>query len=192
MWPRGSRARRGARSRKGRRWAPPWAASPRWAARAAAPPSPAPDGTSPCAAAASTAAPTAPPAGRSSSNSNDTWGISWVASTGALFDRLVFVLTDASDQGATLTVSAGGVSTALANLGNANRKIVSVFFDELVSSAGIVLTNTRGSSLFLNDGFGIDDVAVNLVQPAAQVPLPAGLALLAGALGTLAALRRRA
>jgi hypothetical protein len=122
-------------------------------------------------------------------DSNDTWGISWTATTGSLFDRLVFVLTDVADQGVTWTMQVGETVTSLSGLGNGSRKIVSVLFDDSVSSAQLTFANMRRGVYATNDGFGIDDVAVNVAP--APVPLPAGVLLLTGALGILGLWRRR-
>jgi hypothetical protein len=122
-------------------------------------------------------------------DSNDTWGLSWAVATGSRFDRLIFVLTDAADAGAIWTMTVGETVTSLSRLGNGNRRIVSVLFDDPVDSAELTFANTRRGVFTTNDGFGIDDAAVNVAP--APVPLPAGVALLTGALGILGVCRRR-
>lgn len=119
-------------------------------------------------------------------DSNDTHGIRWdVSLGGGLFDRLVLTLTDAADSGATLRILVDGVMHSLSALPNGNRKIVAIDFGEAVSSATVFFGNYRNGQPRLNDGFSIDDVAVN------AVPLPASALLLIAGLGGMAALRRR-
>ncbi|MEM6610269.1 MAG: VPLPA-CTERM sorting domain-containing protein [Pseudomonadota bacterium] len=127
-------------------------------------------------------------------DSNDTYGILWNADLGgALFKSLTFVLTDGSDVGAYLRVSAAGSDYELRSGGrlpNGYSSLVTITFEDYVQSALVELVNyttSGGTALRRNDGFSIDGVQVEL----APVPLPAaGLMLVAG-LGGLAALRRR-
>ena len=115
-------------------------------------------------------------------DSNDTTGIVWDAELdGALFDEVAFSLSDATDQGATLSVIAGGETASFSGLGNGNVQWVIVSFMDSVDMATITLSNNDQ----LNDGFGIDDATI------AAVPLPAGLLLLGTALGGLGIARRR-
>jgi hypothetical protein len=121
-------------------------------------------------------------------NAADTLGVEWNASLGGReFTSLFFAIRDATDQGAKLTVAAGGQSvefTALLNggnrLGNNNEQIVFVDFGGAVDSALITMTNNRN-----NDSFSIDGAAIT------PVPLPAAGWLMIAGLGGLAALRRR-
>lgn len=114
-------------------------------------------------------------------DSNDTLGISWMVDLGgSLFNRIAFVMTDATDTGAKLTISAGGVSEEFSGLGRSNQQIVLVSFASLQSLASITLQHNR-----INDGLSVDDIAVG------AVPLPAGGMLLLTGLGAVAAMRRR-
>ncbi|GFE52193.1 hypothetical protein So717_39460 [Roseobacter cerasinus] len=128
-------------------------------------------------------------------DSNDTWGISWSLNTGTLFDRVSFVINDASDVGAFLRITAGNDTKELrtgGRLPNGNARTVEIDFGQAVSSAEITLGNffTSGGDRFrLNDGFSIDGIAVASVpdgnEDPAPVPLPASVLLLGAALGGL-------
>mgnify|MGYP001796214899 FL=1 len=123
--------------------------------------------------------------GEFSLNSNDTFGIQWDAGTGDLFNRVVFGMSDATDQGATLTITADDGTTSEfeilnSNLGDGNAQLVIIDFDELIGSATISL-----ESSIEDDGFAIDGVSVGVV------PLPAAGLLLIGGLGVLGAMSRR-
>ena len=119
-------------------------------------------------------------------DSNDTFGIRWIASlaNNTKFTQLAFSLSDAVDQGATLTVAAAGdfitADLDLSDQNNGTLQWVVVSFENAVEMATISLTNSK-----LNDGFGIDDTTI------AAVPLPAGILLLGTALGGLGVVRRR-
>jgi hypothetical protein len=120
-------------------------------------------------------------------DSNDTFGIEWLVNIGSMFDKLIFVLTDATDVGATMTITAPGATPyVFSGLGNANRQLVVVDFGGAVNSASISFfnTNNRGKPL-LNDGFSLDDIAVS------AVPLPAPAFMLLAGLAGLAAMRRK-
>lgn len=120
-------------------------------------------------------------------DSNDTWGIGWVASLGGtLFDRIVLTLTDATDVGATMRIVAGDHSASFSGLGDGAKRIVKIAFGGGVSTATILFENLDGDGNFRrNDGFSVDDIALS------AVPLPAGAWLMLGGFGALAALRRR-
>ncbi len=116
-------------------------------------------------------------------DSNDTFGIGWTVNTGAAFDVIAFMLSDAADVGATLTVSADGtVLDQILNRANATRSLVVISFGAPVLTAQVSLRNDR-----LNDGFGIDDALAGI----SPVPLPAGGLLLLTAIGGMALIRRR-
>ncbi|MEJ6389279.1 VPLPA-CTERM sorting domain-containing protein [Gymnodinialimonas ulvae] len=113
-------------------------------------------------------------------DSNDTLGINWFASTGSMFNTVMFVLTDHGEF-SELTVNAGGASEAISGLRGSTSQLVTIVYDTPQSSALITLDQAR------NDGFSIDGAQVGL----APVPLPAsGLLLLAG-IGGIAVARRR-
>ncbi len=120
-------------------------------------------------------------------DSNDTWGIKWLVDIGSMFDRLIFTLTDATDQKATITISAPGADPVFfKGKGDGNRQLIVVDFGGAVSSAHITLANTdKDGKPKLNDGFSIDDIAVS------AVPLPAPALMLIAGLGALAAFRRK-
>lgn len=117
-------------------------------------------------------------------DSNDTLGIRWNAELagGGAFDQLAFSLSDAADQGATLSVIADGDTlTTFVGQSNGTTDWIVINFGTSVTDAVVELTNT----VRLNDGFGIDDATI------AAVPLPAGFLLLGTALGGLGVARRR-
>lgn len=119
-------------------------------------------------------------------DSNDTFGIEWVADLGgSMFNKLLLTLTDAADVGAQLKVSTGNDFQTLVTAGNGNRQIVLVEFANPVSSATVLFENMGNNGLRTNDGFSLDDIAVS------AVPIPAGFILLGTAYGGLAAMRRR-
>ena len=120
-------------------------------------------------------------------DSNDTWGIGWVASLGGtLFDRIVLTLTDATDVGATMHIVTGDHSVSFSGLGNGAKRIVEIAFGGGVPTATILFENRNADGSFRrNDGFSVDDIALS------AVPLPAGAWLMLGGFGALAALRRR-
>ncbi len=120
-------------------------------------------------------------------DSNDTFGIRWLVNIGSMFDRLIFVLTDATDVGATMTIKTDGASPyVFSGLGNANRQLVVVDFGGAVNFAEISFFNTNKSGKpLLNDGFSLDDIAVS------AVPLPAPAFMLIAGLAGLAAFRRK-
>ena len=125
-------------------------------------------------------------------DSNDTFGIRWSIDIGSMFNKLIFVLTDATDVGATMRISATGVVQDFIlnpKLKSGNRQLVHVDFGGPVSAAEITFFNSKGLNgpAFKNDGFSIDDVAVS------AVPLPApALMLIAGVAGLAAFRRKRA
>lgn len=122
--------------------------------------------------------------GKTFLDSNDTLGMVWAVALagGTMFDRLVFSLSDAADQGATLSILAGDSElTTFVGKTNGVVQLIEIRFGSLVSGATITLSNNGK----LNDGFAVDDVTVG------AVPLPAGGVLLLTGLGGLALFRRR-
>ena len=118
-------------------------------------------------------------------DSNDTRGFRWVAKTANSdhFDRLLFTLTDPSDQGKDLTISAGGFSETFeikARQDNGEIFNVLIGFSTAVNEATISMAKTG-----LNDGFSVDNVTVG------AVPLPAAAWLLIAASGGLIVAKRR-
>ena len=118
-------------------------------------------------------------------DSNDTHGIEWSASFGgSAFDYLMFVMTDHTDVGAKMTITAGPDAETLTinpKLKNGTKQVVFVAFDTEVTSASILFENNKK-----NDGFSIDDAYM-----LAAVPLPAPVLMLLAGVGALGAVRRR-
>lgn len=123
---------------------------------------------------------TIPFGGSGSLNTADTKGMVWSVDTGSLFDELVFVLRDAADINATLTISDGTNTWSDSGLANENLLLVRVKFGSQISSATVTMASSTN-----NDAFSYDGGAVNVV------PLPAaGWMLLAG-IGAIGAVSRR-
>ncbi|MEM9343998.1 MAG: VPLPA-CTERM sorting domain-containing protein [Pseudomonadota bacterium] len=116
-------------------------------------------------------------------DTNDNEAVIWNVDTGSAFDTIVFSITDATDVGATLTITADGGSTKsvdLSGLDNGNLQLITVKFGAVIPTASIVLENSK-----INDGFGLDGAYVGVV------PLPASALLMLGGLGAIGALRLR-
>ena len=125
-------------------------------------------------------------------DSNDTYGIGWEVSSTSLFNTVMFVLTDGSDVGGFLRISAAGTDfeqRTNGRLPNGTAQLVTITFDTFVETALIELANFRsdGTTLRRNDGFSIDGVQVGV----APVLLPPAGLLLAAGFGGLVVLRRR-
>ncbi|WP_170761267.1 hypothetical protein [Ruegeria lacuscaerulensis] len=129
-------------------------------------------------------------------DSNDTWGVNWdvALAGGKSFSKLMFAISDASDAGGFLRISAAGESYEIRNgrrLSDGNIRLVTIDFGAPTKSAAISLANYSkhgGEGAYLNDGFAIDGIQV------AAVPLPPSILLLGGAvlgLGFVAHRRRR-
>ena len=131
------------------------------------------------------------PGGQFYLDSNDTHGMMWNVglADGAMFGSVAFSLSDATDQGARLEISAmGDVLDTLIGLPDMNLQFVVISFEDMIDSAMIKLTNRTGNGgLKTNDGFSIDDATVSV----AAVPVPAAGLLLMGALGALGLRARR-
>jgi len=121
-------------------------------------------------------------------DSNDTHGMRWQAEGLGKFNAIAFLLTDAADVGAKLSITADGETFAhrigaQGRLANGSIQFVRILLPKAVDKLTVELRNNK-----LNDGFGIDNATIANVAP---VPLPpAALLMLSGAAG-LAALRRR-
>jgi len=118
-------------------------------------------------------------------DSNDTRGFRWFAETanGDVFDRLLFTLTDPSDQGKDLKISAGNFSKTFEikdRQDDGEIFNVLIGFSEGVDSATISMAKSG-----LNDGFSADNFTVG------AVPLPAAAWLLLGVSGALVGAKRR-
>lgn len=120
-------------------------------------------------------------------DSNDTFGIKWLVNVGSAFNKLIFTLTDVSDQGALVKIVTGGDEIQFQSQSNGNQKIITVDFGGFVNSAEIRMTNyfANGTTKRINDGFSVDDIAVS------AVPLPAPAFMLIAGLAGLAAFRRK-
>lgn len=131
-------------------------------------------------------------------DTNDTLGFSLTVDALALglgsgFTALSLFLTDVADQGADMTISYGdgqnGLTSVTTILGAGGRNgvidFVGLTFSEAVSFVTIEFSNS-----IVNDGFGIDDIAL-LSSATTPVPVPPALGLLASALVGLGLLRRR-
>jgi hypothetical protein len=124
---------------------------------------------------------------------NDTLGIIWDVSNknGKVFDRILFGINDATDNGATLTIEASwtvgntltSISKTLSGLPNNNKQMVEIDLGGLFSGAQVKLVNNK-----INDSFTLD--AASTVS---TVPVPAALPLFISALAGLgfAGFRRR-
>lgn len=126
------------------------------------------------------------PGGLNWLDSNDREGIDWTfAAPGSLtFRKLAFFLTDLDDVGKILfNISVNGAMAVsrpgAAQGGNGNLHLITLLFDQPVSTFDIRMINGAG------DGFGLDGARL------AAVPLPAAGLLLLGSLGGLVALARR-
>ena len=119
---------------------------------------------------------------------NDTRGMRWEVEGPGKFNALAFLLTDAADVGATLSIKAGGTRFAQA-IGAQGREtdgsiqFVRILLPEAVDHLVVRLRNDR-----LNDGFGIDGATVAHVAP---VPVPPAALLLVTGAAALFGLRRR-
>ncbi|WP_170552294.1 hypothetical protein [Ruegeria atlantica] len=129
-------------------------------------------------------------------DSNDTWGLNWdvALADGKSFSKLMFAITDASDAGGFLRISAVGVNHELRSgrkLRDGNVRLVTIDFGRPTRAAEVSLANYAsegGEGSFSNDGFSIDGIQV------AAVPLPPSLLLLGSAflgLGIVTRRRRR-
>lgn len=104
------------------------------------------------------------------------------------FDTVLFTLTDATDQGATLRILAANGTTeyeTVVGKGDGNAQMVRIDFSSLVFGATVELMNISGN--ITRDGFGVDDGVAGV----SAIPLPAPALMLLGGLGALGALRRR-
>ena len=120
-------------------------------------------------------------------DSNATEGIGWTASAaGGMFNRLVFSLTDAADEGGILELVVGDVLYRLENQRAGKKWLVTIDLEEAVSSVSVFFRNVDANGgLISGDGFSLDDIAL------ADVPLPASAALLLAGLGGIAVFRRK-
>lgn len=117
-------------------------------------------------------------------DSNDLTNIKWEVNTGSMFDKLIFSLTDAADQGATFSICLDTAPSCdtyqLSGQSPSSKRLVEIDFGAAVSGGTILFDNGPR-----NDGFGIDDIAVSVL------PLPTSALLLLGGLGALGATRAR-
>lgn len=128
-------------------------------------------------------------------DSNDAEIVEWTIGDGegGKFNALGFFLSDANDQGASLTFTfVDGITETLNlnealggsmgdNLGNGNIAWVTLFSDTFFNTATLTFDNGFDE----NDGWGIDTMTI------ARVPEPGTLALLGLGLAGLSLTRRR-
>ena len=117
-------------------------------------------------------------------DSNDLNGILWtlVAPGTTYFDKIAFFLTDLDDVGNvrfSIQANGGAAVERTGVAGDGRLHLVTMRFDTGITNLSIRMVNGAG------DGFGFDGARV------AAVPVPAAGFLLLGALGGLAAMRRR-
>lgn len=117
-------------------------------------------------------------------DSNDVTDVKWDIDVGSSFNKLIFSLTDAADQGARFSICLDGASTCdayeLTSQSPSSKRLVEVDFGGNVSGATLLFqSNPR------NDGYGIDDIAVS------AVPLPAGVFLLGAGIAGFGVMRRK-
>ncbi|WP_299356634.1 VPLPA-CTERM sorting domain-containing protein [uncultured Shimia sp.] len=141
-------------------------------------------------------------------DTNDTHGIGWNVSLedDSYFNTVVFTLSDASDQGAYVAVTASQTALGddptpedILNLdkafmtppqANGNVQTVVIQFDEYVTEGFINIVSflaENGEAFLTNDGLSIDGIKVGI----APIPVPAAGFLLVGALGGLGFVGRR-
>ena len=124
-------------------------------------------------------------------DSNDTFGMIWnVDLGGALFNSVSFTLSDASDTGAYMRISADGEEFETrtgGKLSNGNELLVTVNFGEAVNTASIILGNFQqdGTTYKVNDGFSVDGLQVS------AVPVPASVLLFGTAFAGFGVMARR-
>lgn len=118
-------------------------------------------------------------------DTNDVVDVSWdVSLGGAKFNRLIFVMSDATDAGSSLSIVAGAdkftYSIPAREYGDGDRRIVKIDFGQSVDSARVDFLNSKR-----NDGLSVDDIALNVV------PLPASVLFLGAGIAGLGLMRRR-
>lgn len=122
-------------------------------------------------------------------DSNDTRGMRWEVGGAGKFNALAFLLTDAADAGAVLSIKAGDtrfsqVIGAEGREADGSIRLVRILLPEAVDHFVVKLRNDR-----LNDGFGVDGATIAHVAP---VPVPPAALLLVTGAAALLSLRRRA
>ncbi len=118
-------------------------------------------------------------------DSNDTLGMALALDAGVNFSRIGFTMTDIADErGAQFDILVNNsVAYTSGRIGQSTKHFFEVDFGDVMTAEDEVVLVFRNNKI--NDGFGIDDVAL------ATAPIPASALMLLAAVGGLGAMRRK-